>query len=162
PATRRALDACLEATPGSLDCLKLAISLDTNDGECKRAENESRRYIAAYPDSPDGYMFLAQSLAGLGASVAQLHATLEQRWVRARALRPFRECRDQGLLTAMQGDFARTEETLAACDKVLSSEVDPYLRGQVRWIRAMIQLELGARGRAVDLAHSYVAESAAW
>jgi Flp pilus assembly protein TadD len=110
------LDACLRQAPASGDCTELSVTLALNEGDCARAEREGRRFIASSPDDADPYLFLASALAGLGRSPDEVHAALEQRWAREPAdERPLHRCRDEGLVWAMRGDFARAEESLRSC-----------------------------------------------
>jgi len=157
------LNSCLKIAPGSGDCRYLSTVVALNEGECARAERESRLWNAALPKDPDPYFYLAESLTGLGRSPEEIRSVFEQWWhPQSAADRPIRQCRDEGLIALLAGNFKGADEAFQSCETAPTAGQDAYHQGLPRLLRWQLARELGDRKRTTEFAKSYIAASSAW
>jgi serine/threonine-protein kinase len=77
-AARADLERCLALEPTATYCLSLRWQLAEASGACKDAEAVARSYIAAQPENPTGYQFLARSLAAQERPEEAVREVVEQ------------------------------------------------------------------------------------
>ncbi|WP_394827129.1 protein kinase domain-containing protein [Pendulispora albinea] len=161
--SRAEYGACFASSPSATGCLRWNAKLDAAEGRCQSVENLARQLIAAAPNNPDGYYFLAGGLVGQTASMPSAQAALETRWLVApESGRTWLRLQDTFYLQVSSGAFDDAERTLDAWQAESLRFSDADHRGRPAVERLLLNLELGRTKKAASLARTYLEQSRAW
>ena len=154
---------CLEQSPSSSSCLRYTAALEANDGACVQAEETSRRWIAAWPNSADAYKWLAAAIYGRTHSVASARATLERRWALTEDdEREITRAEDMTSLSLLDGDIGSARHNLDEWETLASRSSDARSRALPAEIRLELEYELSPVERVRTLTKRYMEQSTSW
>ncbi len=159
----RGLERCVATSPGATDCLEWLARVETNEGRCVAAEKTARKLVAAAPDDPDGYRYLARAVMGQTHSAEATRAILRNRWARLPAeSRAEVEAADEFFLHAYEGEFDLARQDNARWREAVARSPDAWRRGYALEHKLGLERELGDAKAAADTARSMEFDSRAW
>ncbi|WP_394824087.1 protein kinase domain-containing protein [Pendulispora albinea] len=160
---RVALDHCLKASPGSVDCMDDRILLLRRLGQCEEATAEARRHTSWDREESSGFSNLAINLAATQAPREAIEEVLLLRWQRLPpALRERTRLFETAKLEIWAGNFdaaLRTAEQLEA-ELAGSGALEPHWSASMLSVEAL--LETGNVGRASRVAEQAFRRKDAW
>jgi serine/threonine-protein kinase len=160
---RELFGRCAEATPGAVDCLDWLSRLELNEGRCEVAGSVAKRLIAANPESPDGYAYLARAAIGRTHATDAARAVLADRWTHTPSdLRGVIRARDDFFLAVYDGGFDDAFARLAEWERGVAGITDAFHRMYPFVCRIDLELELGQRSAAAADARRFEAASEGW
>ncbi|MGO8994926.1 MAG: protein kinase domain-containing protein [Polyangiaceae bacterium] len=153
---------CLAISPYATDCLSDISLLDENEGDCKDAENLSRTWLTAQPDSSQAFRRLANAVFGRGGSIeAAREISAQSLLVLTPADRRFGAARREMTLGILRGDFGLALDQATAAESALeSSDEEPHERTALSIMR--IQRELGNMDEVVRTADNFAKRRDVW
>jgi hypothetical protein len=132
-------------------------------GEPEKGEAVARRMIRAEPAGSDGYWYLATILATEGRSRDIVLEAMKQCWSRIGPTgTELGRTSDTLLLDVLYGDFASADRDVEKLDRLASGESDIYFHAQVATVRVLLAEEAGEKGRARDIAKSFLEKHDVW
>jgi len=162
-AARPLLRACIDASPGAIECLWWLGTIDANEGKCADAEASARKFIAANPRDEIGYQLLARAVMGATHSTAATRSILEMRWEHvAPPMRDVHRTRNELWLHVYDGDFQSAYRDLDAWDAAVKWSIDGFERAYPLVWRTELDRELGRTHEAADAAQSFAFANHAW
>jgi tetratricopeptide (TPR) repeat protein len=153
PDARSELARCVDATPAAAACARSLATLASRTGQCQLLEPLGRQLTALAPDSPEGYAFLASSQYSSHRALADVEATLEERWRRIPpSLRAMATLQDRVTLHLAYGDTESALRYLAEWRAVSMTQQEPSARSLPLIFQVLIQSDMsddaGARAAA--------------
>ena len=159
----RALDACLTASPTAGSCLRWRTGLRAHGGAIPQAEEAIAQWIAAWPDLPDPYEWLASVTWERSRSAGLTRAALGRRWaLTPDADRSAVQAEDQLHLALRLGDLALANRYLDAWERAASSSGDTRARLAPAVMRFELDYETAPAARLQQTASAYADESTVW
>jgi len=159
----RAVDACLQSAPQAIACVQRRISTLAADGRCTEYEKDARRMIAIDPDSPDGYLPLADASFVLGRSADAVWETLAQEWSKLeRDDATWQQANDRFTLTSLLGDAAGQDAALQSMRKASSGRGEVYYHMVPAWGGVHVATEAGDLAKAAAIADDFLRHRDAW
>ncbi|WP_394844164.1 serine/threonine protein kinase [Pendulispora brunnea] len=159
----RALDRCLEAAPGAVDCMEDR-SVDLRRvGRCSEATLQARQWVAWDGEQPWAYQELADALVGSGASREGIEEALQMRWKHLPPeAREFAELEDRARLAIWTGQFETALRTAEELEQRAAGArtVEPHLLAALDSVDALT--ELGRDAEAAAVAAKFLRRHAAW
>ncbi|WP_394840310.1 protein kinase [Pendulispora rubella] len=154
---------CISSSLSATGCLRWHARLEAGAGRCQDVERLGRRLMAAAPNNPDGYYFLAGGLAGQSAASSAMRDALNPRWQLApQDERPWLRLEETFYIQVISGAFDDAERTLTEWEAEAQHFTDAEHHGMPAGQRLLLNLELGRKSRVATLAHAYLERSRAW
>jgi serine/threonine protein kinase/predicted Zn-dependent protease len=162
-----ALDRCVAASPGAVDCLEWLVRAQTNEGSCVDAEKTARKLIAADHNWPNGYRYLARAIMGQTGSAEAARAVLRDRWQRVQAQgdaesRAEVEAADEFFLHVYEGEFDLARKDSARWMAAIAGSADSWRRSYAVENKAALELELGNPEGAAEAVRGLAQASRSW
>ncbi|WP_394833693.1 serine/threonine-protein kinase [Pendulispora rubella] len=159
----RALDRCLEAAPGAVDCMEDRSADLRRVGRCSEATSQARQWVAWDGEQPWAYQELADALVGSGASGEGIEEALQMRW---KDLPPdgreLAELGDRARLAIWSGQFETALRTAEELEQRAAGArtVEPHLLAALDQVDALT--ELGRSAEAAVVASKFLRRHEAW
>ena len=152
---------CLAISPYATDC-PTSRSWTENEGDCKDAENLSRTWLTAQPNSSQAFRRLANAVFGRGGSIeAAREISAQSLLVLTPADRRFGAARREMTLGILRGNFGLALDQATAAESALeSSDEEPHERTALSIMR--IQRELGNMDEVVRTADNFAKRRDVW
>jgi tetratricopeptide (TPR) repeat protein len=151
-------DRCLEARPGSAECLSKRVVLRGRRGQCEAMRDDARELTSRAPSLAQGFELLANALLATGERGPAVEETLAQRWaLLPEDKRRAAELQDRAAIAVLDGDFDRAAELHDAWIASVSDKRDPFSRGLPVLREARLFEEIDRPKQASELATEFLA-----
>ena len=162
-SARAHLRQCISASRHATQCLEWLARLDANDGRCESAEQTSRELVAADPQSPLGYLYLARAVMGQTHSTSATRAVTTSRIdLLPETQRPRVRASTELVLHVYDGDFDAASQSLEDWRRALTPATEPLSRAEEAIWRVELNLELGRVAEASAAARAFDLERRTW
>jgi eukaryotic-like serine/threonine-protein kinase len=157
-----ALERCVNAVPGSVDCVRTRAMLQRRTGRCEEAAATARIWIARDPSTSAGYLALAHALAQDGGK-APVEEALRQRTARLpEAERAQRSLYEQALLDALHGQFDASLRSAKELDRLAFASPNLEAHARPSSLLVDILVETGKSAEAGKHAAEALERASAW
>jgi serine/threonine-protein kinase len=156
-------DRCIKRSPIATMCVERRFDLLFAAGECKRAKEESTRWMSLEPQSPKPYAAQARALFADNSPLPGVEETLAHRWTLLPAADQKKaELWDRAFLSVIAGDFAKTDDLAREYDAALPFDADSSDHASPARLRVNVLREMEKTKDAAKVAKAYLDRVAAW
>jgi eukaryotic-like serine/threonine-protein kinase len=162
-ATLRAVDACLQAAPQAVWCVRRRMTTLAAEGRCAEYQSDARRIIAIDPGSADGYGQLAEASFVLGRPLDAVWETLRQSWSKLEGEdASWQQANDFFTMTSLLGDAGGQAAALQSLRKAASGRGEVYYHMVPAWGGVHALTEGGDLAKAAAVADEFLRHRDAW
>ncbi|WP_433932749.1 protein kinase [Sorangium cellulosum] len=161
-AKMAALDRCIAAAPGAVDCLRDRFTAHQRAGRCESAEADARRWTASAPDTAEGFFHLGSMFVARGGPRDAALEALGLRWSRLRGDEGWMALHERAKLAVVEGDLAAAERLARELGAEVADDAERLPHGVHALFHVDLLEETGRRAEAAEVAAAYLRRKDAW